>query len=676
MPSEFEQIVLDGLALNDGTNFEIVDGTFAFTPAKKVPQWVDNPDADGAALAYEPNYTNAEFAFSIRVAPHAAMDGALAAFGAIQAKLQKASTLRDKGGIPLVWTPANSSRTYTWYALLGELIDLPVAIAGDQAGWFLNAPLVPVKITCRPFGYTPERPILGPVADATPLQQVELKEVGGDVPAEGRMVLTDKATKDRRHLEWGLDQNSGACLITAASLSVTGSTGAVKTRSGAYASEKVIKGTALTTPTPLCNTGNLSLLGSYRMKARVYVTSTVVRYQLAYRTGDGPLKTLSAVAPPVINGFAEIDLGEFTFEEVVAGTQRGIAWIEAFTTEGSSEPEINYIELIPTGAGWGKGRGTSSTAAAQLLAFDLCEGKTGNIEGQALNLGGSWSETGKTGANGFVFNSSERRMQRTTVSDADPNSGCFALAGASSYSTMQIQATFKSSLLLEGKIRLGVLARYVNVENWLIAALTYESADSGVFPFLRIFKRVAGTVSSIGASGRIVAPSPALSSGVTVRLTAAADGTFQGWAFTPGSALGNSIYGQDVDLATGGTLVSGRAGIYDAWTSATACTRSASSFVLNAGIEAGRVLYSGRKAELRADVDDPLQRQDASGTYYGPPPSYRGARLLIPTAGDSGRIGRLVVKTRPNDVDLEADSSVTNNQEVEVKVAERFLAPR
>lgn len=207
MSTDLEGLVLDGLDLNDAANFSVEQ--LAFKPAQKLPSWADNPDADGAVLGDEPHYSNSEFSMGVRIVPRVDMDTALLAHGRIQDKLQKASLQRDAGGIPLVWTPNGASRSFTYYALLGELEDLPLSVDGDLAGWFVRAPLISIHLVCRPFAFTAERVIVSPIGSTTPLQEVLLEHVGGDVGAEGRLIVTEASSQDRRHLEWGLDQIDG-----------------------------------------------------------------------------------------------------------------------------------------------------------------------------------------------------------------------------------------------------------------------------------------------------------------------------------------------------------------------------------------------------------------------------------------------------------------------------------
>ena len=667
MPEQNEGFAIDGLNTNDEVNFALEE--LKFVPAKKNPQWIDNPDADGSALASEPNYSNGEFELKIRIVPQLTMDAALAKWGELNSKIQKASLMRDQGGLSIVWTPAGSSRSYTCFALLGEISELPITPTGDLAGWFINAPVVTVKFVCRPFLYKEKRTLLGGTAAEVPLQTVELLGVGGDVPAEGELLVTEKSAVDRRHLEWGIDQFGGTLLITAASLTTAGFTGAVTTRSGAYSAEKVVRGVAISSWTTLCSSGNLANLGSYRIKLRVYVTSSAARFRITYRVGDGVFKTLTAVAPPVINQWVELDMGEVTFEEVSKGTQRAEIRIQA-SASTTTEVDVNYLEEIPTTAGWGKARGIQSNDISQLLAYDDFNQANGEPLDKplALPLGGNWSEAGKTGANGLLINGAGHSAQRTAVSDATLDGGCFAIAGATNYTSCLVSAEVNPQRTQDGPTergRFGVIARYSSLEKWLMAAMMYYTPPSGAnVTILGVFKRNGAGASSLISS---VAIFPGSIPGATlISLRVAIDGTWTATAV--GSAGTHSVSGQDSDLATGGGLASGKPGLHDAWITSTANTRTYDKFSCVGTSEAGRVCFASKKAEVRWDE---TERQDAAGTYYGEPSSYRGSRFFVPV-GNS----RLALKLRRNDVDLEPDANVTDKHEVEVKVTERVLAPQ
>jgi hypothetical protein len=69
-------------------------------------------------------------------------------------------------------------------------------------------------------------------------------------------------------------------------------------------------------------------------------------------------------------------------------------------------------------------------------------------------------------------------------------------------------------------------------------------------------------------------------------------------------------------------------------------------------------LFSGRVAEFRALGLDAAVRQDSTGTFYGPPPEYRGARFWLQPAGDDDRSTRVAVKARRNNVDEFQDDNI------------------
>jgi hypothetical protein len=842
-----EALVFDGLAVNDEVNFALE--VLGFTPAKKQAQFIDNPDADGGALAYEPNYTNSEFLLKVRIVPQATMDTALTKWGELQAKLQKASRYRDKGGIPLVWTPAGSTRSYTFYVLLGEISELPITVEGDLAGWFISSPVIQVKLTCRPFGYLAERTILAEKANATPLQEITLEGVGGDVPAEGRLIVTEKAATDRRHLEWGLDQlarsaltnlvpnpsgevdavgyvlnkaswaegevkqeanpsfysgeyalrvkakkdatatlrtlsllqstavgsitpgqpycfsapidvvdniSSGLSvridwytaalayisssatsasylstgetrlsvanqiapatasvatvvlqgtsatsgdtvdfwtdgwqleqgttvsaymdgdspdagwtggrgasasvhpatgLILAASMITAGFSGSSTTRAGAYSSSKVIRASAVTLPTVVCGTGDISHVGSYRVKGRVYPTSEAARFRISYRVGDGPFKALPWVAAPGVNNFYEVDLGEITLEEVELGIQRSEIRVEHMSVGSVHQNDANYLELIPTTSGYGKARAPQFYEAPTALvgsdAFEQVGG--GTLAGKVAPIGGAWSEAGDPG--GFTLDSTNHYVTRTEVSDAE-GTGHVGLLGPE-YTDIAVGADLYIPADPGGGFgQYGVVARYSSITKGLYAFVTAYSGEPNKWHLA-----TGGKSGNIFAEGKT--PYQVYGQWIKLRLVALSNGNWQFW-------LNEKLLasGFDSRLVSGGELGQGKVGIYDQHVQPSANTRYFDNFASFVPTTTA-VCRSGKEMEVRSDE---TLRQDTTGNYWGAPPSSRGSRFFVPVGSS-----RLAAKMRRNDVDTEVDSSVTDNQGVEVTIAERFLAPR
>src|SRR5438552_1605064 len=100
-----EALVLDGLALNDGTVLSLE--AFDMTPAPPVEEWVRGVDSNGALLAREPLFDNIERELRIRVEPQASMDLALAKVGLLLDKLQECK--RNANGLALTWVPATGT---------------------------------------------------------------------------------------------------------------------------------------------------------------------------------------------------------------------------------------------------------------------------------------------------------------------------------------------------------------------------------------------------------------------------------------------------------------------------------------------------------------------------------------------------------------------------------------
>jgi hypothetical protein len=118
-------------------------------------------------------------------------------------------------------------------------------------------------------------------------------------------------------------------------------------------------------------------------------------------------------------------------------------------------------------------------------------------------------------------------------------------------------------------------------------------------------------------------------------------------------------------LATGGTLASGKSGIYD-YNEQAGITRYYDNFAVYTPTAEPIVVYSGRNMQVRHD--DTI-RQDSTGTYTGWPQSYRGSRFLVPTG-----TSRVMVKAKRNDVDVDQDANVTDATQIQIAYTPRGLA--
>jgi hypothetical protein len=324
--------------------------------------------------------------------------------------------------------------------------------------------------------------------------------------------------------------------------------------------------------------------------------------------------------------------------------------------------------------------GKANNNPTKLLAYDTFLQSEGALSGKALPLGGNWSGAGDSGD--FTVIAAEDLARRTETSDADLNTGRYAVAGSEEPTSSKVSVKVHWASAADsaaGIYRAGAFLRY-SVEggepkNWLMAYFTNHvfSPPKTSSVVLCVAKRVAGTVTVLGEVTVIPKQGgPELDH--TIALSASADGTWQAWAYAAGATAQPTplLTGQDSALATGGTLAKGKGGFYDAYTSATARTRTYDNFTLLAAEPAEVVLYAGKTAEIRSEG---YFRQDESGDYYGELPQ-RGADIYLEPEGDSGAINRIVIAARRNDIEVEADDHVTDKISVEVRVKERFLAPR
>jgi len=680
--SIYERFKLGALELNSATGLEIESLTF--TPAAKKPSWATNNDADGDALVKESHYSNSTFEMRVRVQPQATIAAALSKLGELTNAVQQCE--REEGGLTLTWIPAGTESTYTAYALVGEHTEIPLTPSGEGAGWFINAPVVQIKLTCRPFLYTAERTAKAATeSGAEPLQTLYVKEIKGDVPAEARLIVKDKATQDRRFAQWGRDivasESNPALLITAASLVTTEFSGEAKTRSGAYSEEKVKRATALAQETTICGTGRITHVGSFAVYLRPYSGSTSARYRISYRNGDGPLIPLEWKQPPVAAEFADLYMGEVALDAVDLGTQTSEIRVEHKSAGAAHENDINYLLLIPTRAS-ARARGVAQPSPSKLLAYDPFNQTEGNLATKSLTFGGTWSGAGD--AVDFKVIAASHLAQRTETLDASRYAGRYAIAGSTEATTCKVQCdgnATKSTESGSNAAARGVFARYTNTENWVMAYLeSYESGSTRA-RFV-VVKNVAGVQTQLGVRGELGELLPTewwSGSGVvgktmTVALYIGEGGLWQAWAYEAGTGEATPLLeGTDTDFAVGGSLAKGKVGFYDVWMGVNAMTRQYDNFQATLADAANRVCYSGRQIEFNSDE---VLRQDASGTYDGQPDISRGGDFYLDPGGESGRINRIAVRMRRNDVEAERDTAVTDKHTAEILVTERYLLPR
>lgn len=672
--SSNEGLVLDSLDLNDGTLGG--GGTYflealTLPPPQKKPEWLSGGDADGAVLARDPQYENRVVTARVRIAAQSTMDLALSKIAAIGEKLEEAE--RNQTGVILQWTPADATLTTgTFRCLSGEVTDLPVMVDGDGAGWFVKSPIVTVTMTCDPFMRGAEASAGTTSASTLPLVTLELTSVAGDVPAEGRLVVTDAASQARRLVRWGLESryyptsSPPGLILDSDSLVTSGFAGTGTTRTGAYdpgaAGNSVIRTTLALQPIAACGTGVQTHIGTFHVFARVWSTETTagaISYvRLSWQDGDGPVRSNSYAQAPMNAAWVEVDLGTITTTTAIAGTQKWLGRVDAYSTVVGETLDVDYVYLVPAQEGYGEARGIYSYVPGVQVARDEFTGRAATT---ALNTlvapsGGTWATSGV--ATDFVAadgpaSPDETMSRATSLAEATPR---WAVLGSTNYTDIEVGVdNYRASA---GYTDSGVIARWVDSSNYLKFVM-------GVFGC-----ELRATVAAATAALTSVSFVPVGSTWYTVRLVVFASGAAIGTLLDSGGGVIRTLQLQHSSLATGGALATGKPGFLDQSTAAASFIRYYDNFYVATPAAESVVVYSGRTATLASTY---AQRQDSTGTYVGDVPGYRGSRFFVPPAGTRARKARVAVMARRNDVVVAQDDQIADSTTIQALLTPRYV---
>jgi hypothetical protein len=506
------------------------------------------------------------------------------------------------------------------------------------------------------------------VVSTLPVATVEVTNVAGDVAAEARLVVTDNATQSRRLVrmgrEWRYYPTAGpwGLLIDSDALVTAGFGGAQATRSGAYdvgGGNNIVRATLGLQPIAVCGTGNQPHVGSFRVFMRIWSDSMDSRIRLAWQDGDGPFQANSWVAPQTL-GWCELDLGTITVEEKTLGTQRWTGRIEAYHLYGAVNLDIDVIELMPTEL-YAEVRATYAyQPGVQVAGDDFGSLASPNaLNGRtASGGGGSWVTSGSSGdflGSGVAPGS----VIRTTGSDTAHR---YAILGTTNYTNVEVQVTISGPTGLGGAEQSAV-ARWTDANNHLRAMVSaFETVEIqrviGGTPVT-----IAGPISTGGASGTAM-----------IRLIVFSTGRGIAQILNTSGAVLATLAFTDTSLATGGTLQTGKPGFADYHPASIQGTRHNDNFSVSTPAAEPIALYASQSIELRHDQ---TLREDSTGTYWGPPPSHRGSRVLLGPAGTRGRKNRLAVMARRNDIRTDTDDQIADSTTVQVAYVPRYLvAPR
>lgn len=667
---------LAGVNLNDETNYGI-EAMDAPPPVKR-PEWAQAADSDGSSLIRTPLYENRTITLTLRVGPQATMNAALEKIGALNDLLQECE--KNPEGSPLVYTPATGTKKYTLYVLTAQITAVPTVNEGSSAGFYVFAPQLTVVLTCKPFAYGTEEEVAAAKSIETGLSTVVLTipTMAGDVPAEGRLVITDTAAVGRRNVAWGLENryyNAATSLILAAeAMTPVGGTRSEAANTGAYSpssTKKTIATTLINQPTVCCKTGVLKHIGTYRVLLRSEVVlgaeSAVgnVHARLSYQDGEGPLRANTWQTPVLAGKYVEVDLGTITTTPAVLGAQKWEGQIEAYSKNGAAKDVLhaNYLTFVPCAEGYGKARGVRSRAPGAVVAFDNFTTGTlsGSLNTRTPAIGAAWATSGA--ATDFTVLSTA--TTRSTTSDASPRYGLIGSALGNASVSAKNSETPTSTGVVVG----GVVGRWVDANNY--AFLLLEQDKTGLRT-LTLGVKIASVTTVLQS---VMAAKFSGGSVSMFTLAATLDGGLVGECELNTSA-GTAqellkLAATSSAIATAGALASGKFGIYDMTTSTSIAPRT---FLEVTVVQLAGIPYCIEPSQSLEVRSDSSLAEDSTGTYGGPVPEYRGSRFDVPQDGSANRVSRILVKADRNDLEESDQQTIADAFTAQVFATPRYCA--
>lgn len=569
---------------------------------------------------------------------------------------------------------SHASQTSETGYLTEQLADSPVLVWQLDEPSGTNADDSTANNRDGTYVNTPTFGAVGPIAAGTPAA------TDGDVPALGRLVVTDSTGADQwtvivggesRYYNSSTASTTSALFLQGEDLTPLGTSMDTAGAAGASGTN-VIRNTDLTTTYQAIlkseiDSSNLALThkGTFRVWARLYrPTGNVGAVTAKLEWGEGDYVRVTQNDP--VAYVADDREGAFTWANlgVVSLNPDSTQWefrLLAKSTVAGDEIDADCFQLFPTEITYAelsaKVRYQSPSSFSARSEFDT---ESGAITGDALPIGGTWTALGDADD----YSVAAGVATRTAISDTSP--GRIVYAGTPTLTTTTVRVDSKSSVLPSSFVRMGVAARVVDVNNFVAAwwdasgSLVSGAAGTGA---LLVAKIVAGSATNL-----LLTRVPVLADTYYATiLQVDAAGRWYVWRTAQGATVGDPVAsGQDSALATGGTLASGKVGVYDYWPNATASTRTYDNFAVWAPTP-DAAIFASQSLTLGHDY---ATRENSGGTFSTTISERRGRYLKIPPAGPEGRSTRLVVKGFRNDPYTSPDGGIDDIS------AQLYVTPR
>lgn len=640
------------LDLNDLTSTFLISATY---PTPELDQMFSSSvDTEGDPLVQN-RYKNRQITLVVRV-QGSSLANLQQTLGYIELKCGK---INREGGTLKRTAPSTSTIVFD---LNSATADIPT----DKRALVRFICDVTITFNAKPFG----RGAAVTASDhtETTLPHIIFTEtaIPGDVPALGRLVIDEDQGNSQAAALWGVQSryydsaSSAALFFPAEGLTLQGAGAATSTAATGYSGTgSVLANTLSTSYQSILSSqatgpgAHWSHVGEYRVFARVQAPSDgTVTLRAQWTVGDGRVWTANDETRIDTQGqWVLIDLGPVNIPKAVAGTQRWELRVHGKSTVVADDVYIDSIYLFPITEGFGITSALPpSIDYSAFQARDEFDQAGGALAGKTPNTGGNWAGTGD--ADDFSTTGSGT-ITRVAVSDTSTSLGNARLetmATPSSLAALNAQLTFYPGAISNASgeaLKQGMLLRYVDSSNFLAVYGLMSHDDYGEHLRLVIVERIAGTDTALFTAD--ANPAYSASTAITLYANVGSDGTC--YAGVNGVELGSV---SSVNLATGGTLASGKVGILDHYTAAPACTRTYTYFGVYGAIQDAAV-FASQSMEIRNNM---VIREDSGGTLWQPVSKYEGDYLLVPVAGREARTTRFIVKLSRGVVETGIDNGI------------------
>lgn len=685
LPVVFDPDGADPLDINDGVGW-VVGADLKMPPPAAKPQYASNSDTEGSVpVPDSAKYENRTIEFTVRVygSTDTLIEDRLAQL------YERMGRVHRKGGVLGVATPGGRTIKFD---LVGEA-DADTTFSDMWVK--LNKTDVSISLVARPF-WRGEEMLVGSTSEATlPILELISDPVPGDVPALGRLVLTDTSGANQFTVIVGCqsenyrpDDNKALYFtgdaLTPLGTSTTPGFGVIARGdlSGAY---QAVLSSQLNV-----SKAHLGHHGSYRVFALITRPSGntgAVSVRLEWSEGDFKRRTLNDAVNYGVNDREDVicmsDLGPVSIRQ---DAERWEFRVVAYSTVAGDDINIAALMLFPTDDCYIELSGTRTIEIPTSFAvLDSLTQGSGLLTGDPVDSGSVWGAGGADPTD-FTADTILHAALRAEVNDANNVLGGRALLApnTSTLTDQAMQAVLEGLQVPAGAaitadqiwVR-GLTMRYSGTSNGLVAGIYQQAVGTSPFvhaiPFVNAYVaiRVGGTDTLLVNETLPVALEPASTktgSGITDHLKHVvycrvdASGLVQLSIWLAGSAASYTWYAWHASLASGGGLAAGSMGLYDRSSNGATVYHRRHYFPVGWVPTADAALFGNQTMTL---AHDNAVRDDETGGSEARV-SERGGRYLKLRPGQS----RLLVTALRNDPALAA------NANADALEAELYATPR